>query len=268
MSKTERRIAEYMMANPDRIIEESAAEIAKAAQVSPASVVRFSKACGYQGLVELKLNLKKESVYQKQKSPLKESQEIQPEDIIRQKMLDYHMQVVRSLLGKWNQGAYTDAVEAILSARHIVLVAQGGSRAAALVLADFFFQLNITCELWEDPSYLRMRIAQLVPGDVLLAFTYTGRYRETVLCTEQAYRQGVTTIGIIGFQKSPIVESLNIVLSTCMEGEEYRESGVSARISELMVVEILYEMLSQKKGLSVENAFQRNSVLENLRIKE
>lgn len=61
LSDTERRLAEYVLANPQSVMHMNAKQFAQACGSSPAAVVRFSKRLGFQGFTALKLDLARES---------------------------------------------------------------------------------------------------------------------------------------------------------------------------------------------------------------
>ena len=59
-TSTEQRIAEYILQNPEKVVEGSAQELARESDTSPAAWIRFSKKLGYKGLPALKMDLAKD----------------------------------------------------------------------------------------------------------------------------------------------------------------------------------------------------------------
>ncbi len=57
MTKSEKKIAKYILQSPKEIINDSAQEIALKTSTSPASVIRFTKKAGYNSLNEFKFAL-------------------------------------------------------------------------------------------------------------------------------------------------------------------------------------------------------------------
>ena len=54
LSKTNKKIADYILSNPKVMISQSALEIGESSGTSSASVTRFARKLGYSGLEELK----------------------------------------------------------------------------------------------------------------------------------------------------------------------------------------------------------------------
>ncbi|NJQ00481.1 MurR/RpiR family transcriptional regulator [Streptomyces zingiberis] len=57
LSPQERRVAEYMLANPQQVAASSAADVAKLARASDATVIRTAQSLGYAGFSELRKSL-------------------------------------------------------------------------------------------------------------------------------------------------------------------------------------------------------------------
>lgn len=62
LSRTERQIAEYILKNEDTVSQVSVHTLAQDAGVGAASVIRFSKALGYQVFSEMKFHLDKKKI--------------------------------------------------------------------------------------------------------------------------------------------------------------------------------------------------------------
>ena len=70
---TEARLARYLLSHSVGVVRMTAREFAEAAGVSPAAAVRFSKRLGFQGFLQLRLDLARELA---QGEPLDEFQTI------------------------------------------------------------------------------------------------------------------------------------------------------------------------------------------------
>lgn len=265
LSGKERHLADYVMENPEKIMNSVVSDIAREAGVSSATVVRFCRSCGYSGLSDLKLQLKREYEREHQLVNVREVQKGDPLPVIKQKVLSYHMNVVHAVLSGWNEEAYNYAADELLAAKNILIISSGGSKAAAVSLTDILCQLGLPCDFLGDSSFDMMRIQRMEPGDVVVGIQYTGRFLSTTECIRFARSRGVTTISITGFLDSPVMEYTDIVLNSNL-AEEDGNSSLAARIAETVVVEILYSVLISRAGKKMENFGQPSEVLEHLRI--
>ena len=60
LTNTEKKIAEYVLNNYDKVLNCNITELAEGAGVSDASVVRFCKSIGYKGYQDFKINAAKD----------------------------------------------------------------------------------------------------------------------------------------------------------------------------------------------------------------
>ena len=168
LTRKERTIADYMLDHPEQIPNATAGEIGAATASSAATVVRFCRSCGFNGLPELKLAL----------SRADREPELRPEhgahprdkaDLIRRRVLGYHNTVINAMLLDWDFDAYDAAADAILKARRVLLLGEGGSRSSCLNLFYTLLSMGIPCEVYMDSVYEIMKVNSLGEGDRLLA---------------------------------------------------------------------------------------------------
>ena len=259
LTKKERIIADYMLSNPDMILNATAEEIGAATGSSAATVIRFCRTCGFNGLPELKLSLKRENRIMDPKPDRKVDPTLQAKDkasLIKQRVLGYHNMVINTMLSDWNVDAYDMAVDAILKAKRVLLLGEGGSRSSCLNLFYMLLNMGIQCEVYLDSIFEIMKVNSLGPNDVIIAITYTGRVRTTIESLELAKAHGVTTIGLIGYLDSPILQYVDILLNTTSINKDYYDSEISVRISEIIVIEILTSLLSVSEQLPEANRLE------------
>ncbi len=247
LTKSERRIADWLMDDPRRALSATARTISEELDLSPATVVRFCRACGWVGLTDLKLFVQREEKHLADGGQSSAYMDVHPEDsvsLVREKVLGYHNRIINDMMNGWNERAYEDAAEAITSAGRVVVMGAGGSRCTAIGLFHILTNLGVNCEIYSDTVFEIMKIGTLKEGDVAIGISFTGRLRDTVQSLKLAKEQGATTIGIVGDLESPIVKYSNILLNTTQLTKDYYDSALSIRISEFVVMEILCTLIS------------------------
>ena len=249
LTKKERVIADYMLANTESLLTATAEEIGAATGSSAATVIRCCRACGFNGLAELKLSLKKEHRIV-DPSPVRAIDiTLKPDDtaiIIKQRVLGYYNLVINNMLSDWNISAYNMAAEAIIKANRVVVIGEGGSHSSCFCLYYMLLNMGIRCEVCADSVFEIMTVDSLEKDDVVIGITYTGRIRNAIESIKYAKQKGVCTIGLVGYLDSLVIDYLDIVLNTTSVQKEYYDSEMSIRISEMIVIEILITLLSVK----------------------
>ena len=265
MSYAERQIANYIEQNGAECMLDSANAIAQKTGTSGASVIRFCKTCGYSGLSELKMEVKRETDVNRwryQNIPVKSSDSMA--DISR-KVMSYHNMVINAMLSDWNKEAYSMAADAMMKASRILIIGEGGSQSTAISLSHAGLLIKLPIQLITDPFLGSLTLSELRQGDVLIGITYTGRAQTTIELFRQARTRGVTTIGIVGVTESPIMEYTDIPLSCGLLEWKTLTNIMSVRVAELAVVEILYSVVVALMGdASEKNAGDGLSVAEEI----
>ena len=59
LSKTEKKIAKYMIEHPDEILSSSVEELAQATGTSGATIVRFCRTIGFRGFMDFKYQMER-----------------------------------------------------------------------------------------------------------------------------------------------------------------------------------------------------------------
>ena len=59
LSKSEKKVAQYVLSNPDEVIKLQIKELAKLVSVGESTIIRFTRKIGYSGFQEFKIELAK-----------------------------------------------------------------------------------------------------------------------------------------------------------------------------------------------------------------
>lgn len=271
LSPAERRVGDYILNHPERVLNGTVRTIAEDVQVSTATVVRFCHSCGFEGLTDLKLSLRRE-----QKELLETEQpakffDVRKDDslhLVKQKILGYHNMIIQNMLSDWNEEAYTFAADAIANAEKVLIMGEGGSRSSALNLFYVLSNLGVVCETYMDSVFEIMKVGQLTERDVAIGVTYTGRLRNTIESLRAAKERGATTIGLIGISDSPVVPYVDIFLNTTKLDKDYYDSALSVRISENLVIEILAMLIAIRLDKAIVPAVSDKHIISTRRVKD
>ena len=133
LSKSHRRIAEYILQHYDKAVFMTAAKLGEMVNVSESTVVRFAVALGYEGYPELQQALQELVRHRLTATQRFEmSSDISQEEVLST-VLKADMQNIRSTIDGIDNAAFLRAVQVISGARRIYIL---GLRSAA-PLAQF-----------------------------------------------------------------------------------------------------------------------------------
>ena len=248
MLKTaERKAADHLLDHPEGISELSIVDYAAAAGCSEATIVRLSKKLGYQGFPELKAdfgsNAGQENHYDYQ--GIRSTDE--PPAVV-DKVFEANVQALKDTQGVLDMDQYRRALEALLGASRILFCGLGDAALVAMEAYQRFIRIGQSCMVSEDPDVQLIQAAHLGKGDVVMAFSHSGRSLTVVNTVKQARAAGAVAIGVTNFPVSPLGKNADIVLQTAAFSTRVTGEVVSKRVTQLCIVESLYINYMIAKG--------------------
>ena len=232
----------------DRLIYQSASEIAVLSGAALSSVVRTCQNLGFKGFQDLKLSLAREG------RPVT-SEEIQgdvhPDDdppLVLAKLADSAREAVDLGVGHVDPTEFRRAVAAIGDADRVLCLGVGTSSPLAQDIAYRLLWIGVDADAPMDPHVQHVRATLLGPADVALVVSHTGSTRETVSHARAAAESGATVIAVTSFPRSPLVDVAAIVLVAATTETSYRVEALASRIAHLVVLDSLWLAAALRSG--------------------
>lgn len=238
---TEARLARYLLSHSADVVRMTAREFAEAAGVSPAAAVRFSKRLGFQGFLQLRLDLARELA---QGEPLDEFQTaIRDNDdmeTLLRKAERIHIRNLSLTCRMVEPAVLSRAVEEIRARRRIHLFGVG---ASGLLAMDFLYKssrIGIPAFYHSDVHTNLATASLLGPEDAAIAISYSGETRETVLAARTARERGAWVIAITCANGNTLSGLADCVLYVPREEREHRVGAMTSRMSGQLLLDLLY----------------------------
>ncbi|MGO8946728.1 MAG: MurR/RpiR family transcriptional regulator [Ktedonobacterales bacterium] len=241
LSPAERRIGEYLLAEPRQVLRLPTDQLAREIGVSQGSLANFSQTLGYSGFKALRLDLAAEV-----SAPLRlELSAIARGDTLQEiatKAISANIDALLTTLRSLQLGEIEAATRALHRARRIDLYANGISSSVALDAFNRLLHLGLSVSWLPDIANQLGSAAILSPEDVAVAFSYAGETRATVKALSVAHQQGATTIAITGNPNSSLARFADLKLVvTPREPTAFQQNlRLSSRIAMLGLVDIIY----------------------------
>lgn len=239
---SEKKIAKYILENPQEAMKLSAAEMAKKSKTSVASVIRFCKTLGLAGYQDLKLGISM-SIVKKSKGKRIIHEIINVDDtpsIIMEKMALGSIQAIEETKQILNLDNLDKAIKAIHNAERVYFFGAGASSIVALDAQYKFTRINIPSFMYFDNHIELTSVVHLTDKDVAVGISHSGRTKETIDILNIAKERNATTIAITQYGKNPIEEAANIVLHTANVENNFRSGAMASRIAQLYVIDSLF----------------------------
>src|SRR5699024_896705 len=149
MTKSERKVADYITAHTDAILYLTITDLAEKAQVGEATVIRFCRKLSYRGYQELKLAIAQNLVEETEKV----DGEINTEDtkeIITQKITQHNMQAMKDTNDLLDLDELSKAITAIQKAEKVTFFGIGSSGITSLDASQRFMRMGFSTQHISD----------------------------------------------------------------------------------------------------------------------
>ncbi len=241
-TKTEKKIADFVMGNVNRVLFMSITDLADACKVADASVHRFCRTVGVKGYQEFKMKLSLGIAATEPDKDLDKSGEAAPSlSGIFDRVLESHITALKDTRMLLDMKAVEKAVDMMEKARNIYFFGIGNSMLTAQEARNKFLRVINKVNCISDPHMQAMSVAMSDSDDLIFIVSYSGSTKDSIYVAEIARKSGAGIIGITRFLKSPLTNYTDVIL-TCGANEGPLEGGsMGAKISQLYIIDILFQ---------------------------
>jgi len=253
MGRAEKKIADWIIANPGKLIPLSISELAYQCKCSEATIVRFARRLGFDGYQALKISLARED------NARDVSESIKPEDssfeVFEKVCNDIYCSLERTKK-VLNPDAMSLAADKILAANKVITLGLGNSASVAVDMSHKFLRAGCNAVAYTDNHMQAIAASHLSEGDVAVGVSHSGSSKDIVDALRIARSRGAATIAVTNFGKSPILKVSDIVLQTVSDETEYSILALNSRIAQLAIVDALYFYIVFRKGEAATSAIE------------
>jgi RpiR family carbohydrate utilization transcriptional regulator len=238
LRKSEQKVAQIVLADPDAALNATVASMARAAGVSEPTVMRFCDAIGCDGFQGFKLMLARGIAFGMH-TP---HSVIAPHDgpkAVTDKIFQYTLASLDRARRKLDADQVALAIEILAAARKIEFFGFGASGIVAQDAQQKFPLFGKPCIATIDSHQQYMAALTMEPGDVLVAISNTGETEAILQCVEAARRRGARVIGITGQRDGSLARLCDAVLVVETHENTNVYTPTTSRLGALVIVDIL-----------------------------
>ncbi len=220
LTKSQKRIANYFLENPQILALNSVRDLEKELQTSKATIVRLTQALGYSGFQELKA-----AFLQSMKKELEPIQRYKSKLDMRQKSGNTLQDVVnqttsnlQQTLRLINEKDFKNGVQLLLKAHNIYTMGLGISYYLADIAAYQFRRVSLNAyQLPFGPQNFSEQLINLSPNNLIFAFSFPPYSQETIKAAEYAKEKNITVISVTDKPTSQIVSFSDLFFQVSVE---------------------------------------------------
>jgi RpiR family carbohydrate utilization transcriptional regulator len=254
LSKSEKRVALAVLENPALTISENITALAKSAQVSEPTVVRFCRAIGYDGWHEFKLKLAQSLALAPPGADQPALQDDLAVDLVN-KICSRSINALLDLRNNLDTEAVQRALDVLARSSKIEFYGQGTSGIVAADAQHKFFRSGVPTVAYTDPHIHSIAAALLEPGDTVVAISQRGS-STALLRSVQIARQRGADIIVLAPSGTQLAELATVMVAIDLSFNTDPYTPISARLAHLVVIDILAVGLALKRGPEFRNKMQ------------
>lgn len=255
LRKSECKVADFILQQPDRIIHLRIVDLAEQAGVSEPTVVRFCRAIGCDGFQEFKLMMAQQIAH----SPSYEKFSLNEHDSAREytiKVFDSVMDTMKKVRDSLDIRAIEAAISVLQQAGRVEFYGFGASSPVATDAQHKFFRLQIPSSAYSDPHIQAMSAMSLKPGDVVVAISQSGRTQALIDGMALVKEARATIIGLAP-SGTPVANLCDIPLHIDVKEDIENYTPLPSRMAHMAVIDILAVGVSKAKGPAIREHLQK-----------
>jgi len=261
LSKSEKKVALAVLEQPELAITENITALAKKADVSEPTVVRFCRAIGFDGWHAFKMKLAQGLALSTgvDESPA-------PEDLaadLVNKICSRSINTLLDLRNSLDANAIEHALQVLSRASRIEFYGQGTSGIIAADAQHKFFRSGVPTVAYADPHIHSIAASLLKKGDAVVAISQRGNSIALLRSVQLARSCGADVV-ILAPSGTPLAELATVLIPIDLHFHTDPYTPISARLAHLVVIDILAVGLAlrlspdrRKKMIAAQKALEK-----------
>lgn len=247
LSARSRQAASFILANPERVVQLSASQLAAETGTSVGTVVRLCHAAGLAGIHELKLRLV--SLLGRERI----ARGLPTDRPGAQTLADIVDDLCRTATAL-DHGAVERAAATLRQATRILIVSSGTSQPLAIEFGNWLNSIGRAVAYPTDGGTQEAVARQLGPHDVCFAISHSGTTAATLDPVRTAMSHGALTIALTSYSGAPLVDLAHDVIIAGASASHARGDEMASRMVHHAVLQVLRSLLSTPSALPAPTA--------------
>lgn len=237
LSPAEQRVATLVIEHPRKVLGEPIAEIARLADVSQPTVIRFCRSLGFSGLADFKLKFAGSLTGT---IPVRHSQVRMSDSThdLSAKVIDNTVSAILKFRDQLDVTSIDRAIALLRAARRVEFYAMGSARVVSLDAQHKFFRFRIPTATYGDSHLFSLAADLLKPGDVVIAVSTAGQLPELLAAVERARAVGADVIAITN-SKSALAKKATVCLAVDHVEDNTSFLSMISRMLQLLLIDIM-----------------------------
>lgn len=250
LTRLEKKVADYVLANPKSVVKMTINELANNCGVGDTTVFRFCRTMELGGYQDFKLSLALSAGYgdmldSKENINLEGSHDLRE---LARNVSAVFTDSVNETFSALDYEAFSAAVDALLVSDSVYLYGFGNSAISAMMLQNRLMRIrpNVFCS--SDVHTQLTSASMLGPSSTSVVFCNSGVTRDCIRIAQMSHQAGAKTIFITKFVQTPAAQYADVLLVSGATEGPIQGGSIAAISSQMYLVSILYSELFRRLG--------------------
>lgn len=266
LSNSEKQVADFVLDCADETVNFTVANLAKQAQVSEPTVIRFCRKLNFTGYQEFKIALAKGSAHTDDTLKVIH-EEVRPQDSLQEisgKVINSHILAMQQTFSMVSYEKLEQFIRLIQQAGHLDFFGLGGSGTVAIDVENKFIRTGINTRCCIDSHIQLMWTALRGEGDVIVIFSNSGMTKHFAKIMDIARKNGVKLVLITSGNNTVLTKLADITFQIHAKETSYKKEPSSARIAMLAIMDVVVTAIAlEKQGMYIDNIYETRAALES-----
>ena len=254
LTATERKVADYVLAQPEQVKFMSITQLADECGTADATISRFCRSLKLKGFNAFKIELARHA------AGAPAAQERHDTDTLPGRAREsgrLAKDAVDQTVELMEPKQVERAVELIEKASRCICIGSGGSVIMATTFAHLFSTVTGKFQAISDSHMQMSAVATMGKDDIIFLFSYSGATNAGLQILELAKSRGIRTILITRFSKSPAARLADVVLRCGSNEGPFQSGSIAAKVAQLIVMDVLYQEYCHRNRAECDENIQR-----------
>lgn len=257
----EKKVADFVLQNPQKAVDSNVSQLAKHSGVSDATVVRMCHHIGYTGYYQFRITLARDlgKLQYGSASPVKSKDSVEK---VFQEYADALLEIGRTIDSK----VMWECVSLLKTCKQAHIMAVGNTSPLAQYMGFRLGRLGVKCTYNVAPEYFLNHVNLADEGDILIAITQSGTSKQVIQGLELGKEKGLKSIAITAFSQSPVSDLADYVLLSSGKEEAFSYYKSYAHLNETAVIDALLNFVTNEELIKTKNADKPEMMLSEYKM--
>lgn len=257
----EKRVADFILQNPQKTVELNVSELAKQSGVSDATVVRMCRHIGYTGYYQFRISLARDMGKKQYSSPTYSENK----DAVDNLFMEYAETMI-AIGSRIDEKVMWDCVNLLKNCGQAHIMAVGNTSPLAQYMGFRLGRLGIKCTYNVAAEYFLNHVNFADPDDILIAISQSGSSKQVVKGIELGKEKGLKCIAITAYALSPVSKLADYVLLSTGKEEPFSYYKGYAHLKECAVIDALLNFVTNEELIRAKEAYRPEFLLSDYKL--